>query len=411
MEKQKNKQKGITLIALVVTIVVLIILAGVSINMLVGENGIINMAQKAKENTELAQVEEEKNLNTLHDILQTSGEIVILDKTVEEMRAEGTYVQGNTSIQDNKGNKVVIPNGFKIAEDSGINVSEGIVIEDNDRTEDGNGEEKGNQFVWIPVSNINHDGSNQITKTDGSQVEITLGRYTFLEDGTENLVQMGENYEEESIISSYYQELVESRNSNQSEESDGTNTTAKNLSEFIRSVKENGGYYIARYEASYRDGIKPYSKVSVTANEENSKIDGKLWNLVTQSEAAQAARNMYTNSFFESDLLNSYAWDTAISYIQKCSNNTDYSIQNSLNNTTISNTGKTGDEVCKINDMASNLSEWSTEYSMDSVDSTAYPCVDRGGTYYTEGDLAHYRGSSRYNANYAAFGFRVLIYI
>ena len=49
MQKQKNKQKGITLIALVVTIIILIILAGVSINMLVGENGIITQAQTAKE--------------------------------------------------------------------------------------------------------------------------------------------------------------------------------------------------------------------------------------------------------------------------------------------------------------------------------------------------------------------------
>ena len=47
MQKQKNKETGITLIALVVTIIVLIILAGVSINMLVGENGIITKAQEA----------------------------------------------------------------------------------------------------------------------------------------------------------------------------------------------------------------------------------------------------------------------------------------------------------------------------------------------------------------------------
>ena len=58
MEKQKNKQNGITLIALVVTIIVLIILAGVSINMLVGDNGIITQAQKAAEDTKLAQEKE-----------------------------------------------------------------------------------------------------------------------------------------------------------------------------------------------------------------------------------------------------------------------------------------------------------------------------------------------------------------
>ena len=46
-----------------------IILAGVSINALVGDNGIITVAKKAKENTELAQLEEEKQLNNLYEEL------------------------------------------------------------------------------------------------------------------------------------------------------------------------------------------------------------------------------------------------------------------------------------------------------------------------------------------------------
>ena len=54
----KNK-KGITLVSLVVTIIVLIILAGVSINLTLGENGIITMAKKARENMELAQIDEQ----------------------------------------------------------------------------------------------------------------------------------------------------------------------------------------------------------------------------------------------------------------------------------------------------------------------------------------------------------------
>ena len=53
-----KREKGITLIALVVTIVVLIILAAVSISMLTGENGIITQAQNAKDATEQARVEE-----------------------------------------------------------------------------------------------------------------------------------------------------------------------------------------------------------------------------------------------------------------------------------------------------------------------------------------------------------------
>lgn len=53
-----KKDKGITLIALVITIIVLLILAGVSISMLTGENGIINKATGAKENTEIGKEEE-----------------------------------------------------------------------------------------------------------------------------------------------------------------------------------------------------------------------------------------------------------------------------------------------------------------------------------------------------------------
>ena len=46
-----KNQKGITLIALVITIIVLLILAGVSIAMLTGDNGILSNAQKAQTNT------------------------------------------------------------------------------------------------------------------------------------------------------------------------------------------------------------------------------------------------------------------------------------------------------------------------------------------------------------------------
>lgn len=64
-----KKQGGITLITLVVTIIILIILAGVSINILLGEQGIITIAQQAKENMQIAQLEEQKNLNQLQEQL------------------------------------------------------------------------------------------------------------------------------------------------------------------------------------------------------------------------------------------------------------------------------------------------------------------------------------------------------
>lgn len=57
-----NKSKGITLIALVVTIIVLLILAGISVNMLTGQNGILNRALEAKTKTEISGIEEKMNI-------------------------------------------------------------------------------------------------------------------------------------------------------------------------------------------------------------------------------------------------------------------------------------------------------------------------------------------------------------
>lgn len=66
-KKLKNKQGGITLIALVVTIVVLLILAGVSINLVLGNNGLINKAKEAKEKIETAQIVEDLNMKMLEE--------------------------------------------------------------------------------------------------------------------------------------------------------------------------------------------------------------------------------------------------------------------------------------------------------------------------------------------------------
>ena len=64
-----RKEKGITLVSLVVTIIILIILAGISINILLGEQGVITRAQQAKENMQIAQAEELEGLNHLYEQL------------------------------------------------------------------------------------------------------------------------------------------------------------------------------------------------------------------------------------------------------------------------------------------------------------------------------------------------------
>ena len=90
---------------------------------------------------------------------------------------------------------------------------------------------------------------------------------------------------------------------------------------------------------------------------------------------------MYNSNKFTSDLMNSYAWDTATVFIQNCGTNAKYSRQNSLN-TSLLQTGTNSltdtskiDVQCNIYDMASNCCEWSTETYSYSI----YPCVLRGG--------------------------------
>ena len=66
-----RRNKGITLIALVVTIIVILILAGISIAMLTGQNGILNRAAEAKEKTGAAQEDESRKLHFFFDITKS----------------------------------------------------------------------------------------------------------------------------------------------------------------------------------------------------------------------------------------------------------------------------------------------------------------------------------------------------
>ena len=414
----KRNTKGITLIALVVTIIVLIILAGVSINLVFGNLGIVTKAKEAKRMQEQAELNEQIALGELSnemdkEINGTGTQTQI--KTVEELKNSGTYTTAPTTIKDSNGNLIKVPQGFKIAEDSGKNVTEGVVIEDNDIIE-GIGNNRGNQYVWVPVG-------NKIKKSDGTTVDITLGRYTFadgtydkdandkvLKKGTPILKQSAENYTQEVLINLYYKELAIYRQGVASyKETDGLNTTSRGkkkadgtyegIKSFIDSVKSNGGYYIARYEASYGTDGKANSKVSNNYIDSTTKptVEGTLWNNITQLNAATACYDIYTTA--TTDLINSYAWDTAIVYIQNFSGDTEYSYQNGKSiNSILANTGNNNDEKCKINDMASNTYEWTTEYSTNAYSSSAYPCTDRGGYYDFSLNYTSSRNSS--NATY-----------
>ncbi|MFR2534016.1 MAG: hypothetical protein ACLS95_02125 [Clostridia bacterium] len=139
--REKVNQKGITLIALVITIIVLIILAGVAINTLVGENGIITQAQRAKNETAQGQKEEAGGLASLEQqIDEATGKTYITEKGVNKPRlATGMKAIKFTNPSESAKGE---------AQDSSENDTEWYDYNSkkwaNSQTEDGS------MWVWIP---------------------------------------------------------------------------------------------------------------------------------------------------------------------------------------------------------------------------------------------------------------------
>ena len=377
MKKDKGqtqeKRNGITLVALVITIIVLLILAGITISLTIGQNGIITRAQDAGRNYLNAQDQELAGLNnfdrTVENIIEgtkndSTGSTVVPVPLPTQITTEETLAI------DDKGNTVVIPEGFKVVTSEATTVDKGIVIEDA----------SGNQFVWIPVG--------EIIKADGTKETIEFNRYTFAADGTPTV-------HNDAIISSYFQELASSEKGN---------IVAKDIAGFKTSAVVNKGYYIGRYEA--RSATKRTAMMVDTATQITSKKSDYVYNYVTQPRAIEQARGMYNKDTFTSDLINSYAWDTAVVFIQKCGTNANYSNQKSLN-TTFAEKGTDNDKQCNIYDMASNILEWSTETSSNS----GYPCVARGGTYFDNGRISSGRYNYKATGSNDGIGFRTVLYL
>ena len=415
-KKMTKEQRGITLVALVITIIIIIILATVTINVVFGDGGLIRQAKDTVEKAESSIQDENEKMNKL---LQEYANTVAADEEipdepvtppepelpkVEEIKG-GEAFDTKTTVEDAEGNKIVVPAGFKIASDSGNTVQQGIVIEDVSASTAA--AVQGSQFVWIPVGVFIKDGGTPSN-------EIILGRYTFSTSspGTPTLQQAAyikesdgsytDNYTTPKVIGSYFSELATYRVGVASSGRGGLNATAYNLKEWIDSVKENGGYYIGRYEASYASGTsvdnyKAATKVSTGSSTSSMNYSPRtLWNFITQLDASKVAINTYSDSTsVKSDLMNSYAWDTAIVFIQECGH-TNYANQDGQSiNGKLTNTGTRQDEKCKINDMASNLQEWTTEYSSNTYTGDPRPCTPRGGDY---GNRFHY-APSRFSCN------------
>ena len=360
--KRSKTQKGITLIALILTIVVLLILASAAINEMQNK-GILSYAENTANKFNQAQSDEKDvlggYLNYLKENIEGSGggTLDVTDGTT--MFARTT----NTKIKDIYGNKITIPAGFKISvENTGytkdtIDVTKGIVIED----------ESENQFVWVPVGKIYTD----IDKTELLAKTITLGRYKIFTatNGIYTPVQTAENYATATEVGSYTEDTSSNHYSGYK------NAIARNIGEFVTSATTNGGYYLGRYEAGKSNDTLV------------CKYGQNVYNNITQPDASSLCKSMYSDGYstgtFSSDLINSYAWDTAIIFIQTFgtrSNSSTYESTGGRSATSTDAPQTTGtnileaissvDEQLNIYDMAGNCFEWSTEtfrYSSSAV--------------------------------------------
>jgi FlaG/FlaF family flagellin (archaellin) len=216
MKSIKEQNKGITLIALIVTIIVLLILAGVSLAMLTGENGTIAQANNAKESSRGGEVQETVNLTVAENRMAnyTSGtkksraEVIqelydngkLTDKEVEELKSSNVIKIGSITIDFSglEDDTLPLPENAVISQITGEyeDIDNGIVIYImKDADGDGDIDEPNwnnveymqttyDQFVWVPVENAVLDLSNDETALSSNeniksavQSEIDEGRY------------------------------------------------------------------------------------------------------------------------------------------------------------------------------------------------------------------------------------------
>ena len=383
----KNENGSVTVYVLSTLIVVLLVTTTIYIGL------------RNKTTTQIKQMDKiNKEYSVTDTDMQEAYDKAIMG-TLESVKGTETT---NTTVKDSLGNQVVVPAGFKVV-NKDANVTDGIVVEDVSHSATA-----GSQFVWIPVGEVVKEIKDGVKSTE----TITLGRYVFNEDGTIDTAlsktEPGEQIQP-SGYSDYFTEGLK--------DSTTSNTHAKDIAIFKTKAESNHGYYIGRYEARDKSATSARTSSSVETNQLVCTANNYVYNYITQPKAAELSRGMYSDSNFESDLMNSYAWDTAIVFLQKFDNRANktkpYSRQTSLNSSlasqgtnSLEDTSKQ-DVICNVYDMASNCWEWTTETCSDSF----YPCTNRGGVYYGSGYYTSTRGSSTTSVSNDGISFRSLLYM
>ena len=291
MKEKILKERGITLIALVITIIVLLILAGVTISIML-HTGIIDNSQKAVDLYEANAKNETETMDYLQD--KFGLYISYLDNI------NGT--ENKKMIEDEsvgyKYYNPVVPAGFKAVntEDASWKVVEdkelgkvvqgwnsGLVIEDKN----------GNQFVWVPcyIKGKENDQLVEYTKTLGEKNQDGITK---------------ENFEE--VVKDDPKKLPEGVNSEESQ------------------IGTYGGFYIARYEAGIPESLEDaingtgesdWAKRSAR-NIKGTPVSKKNqvpWNSINYEHSKENAESMYTGDKVKSGLVTGTMWDTTLQWL------------------------------------------------------------------------------------------------
>ena len=382
--KQQNQKfnQGITLVALVVTIVVLLILSSVSLNLVLGDNGIIVKAKEAAETTAAAQEKEAMERNLLEKELENSLSTPAVEPT----------------------DGVKIPTGFYYV---GGTKASGIVISDNKNDKNKYRNQKvvgtdllGNQYVWIPCTTDSSSSDLQYARTEWG-VEV---------DGDDNSRAIKDELTLTDASVTY----------SDADTANGINAdVSKEIVAQIKaekaSVAQYGGYYIGRYEVGRN------SDTAVV------KYNQTPYASITWSTAYGLAKKIITNSEVNSYLCSSYAWDTAVNFIQNNSTAKNYAtsiegFNGNWNPQAVKdpsgnvikpagtsqqlNTGLTT-QFCNIFDMGGNEAEFTTELNPG----TSETVVLRGGHYYYGRSPAGYRWDNSSGLADILSGFRATLFL
>ena len=391
-----KKNKGITLIALIITIIILLILVGVSLNLLI-KGDLFGSAEKAVEGTN-AKVEEQQTA-----VDELMGELDEVEKEIEEQQRQqeeaekqknlpGTRVSENTKyIRDGK--TAWIPKGFTV---SGIkseqSIDNGLVIYDipegttPDWSNPDSVKTKYNQFVWIPVEVTASDTETSIEAFKRSAWTANA------ETGGERTTGLNTSFTEP----------------NATNDTDDKTGIAKQIAELTKSIYKYGGFYIGRYEAGSETERTSSSGVTTLGIKQdmypyNYVKWGDSMSSIGTTGALYLSNSLYnTNEYGATSMLCTGAcWDSMLDFIKDSKhsvtdstkwgnyknsetykiyrgslyNNSSWSLADTTNGTDVTKgtsilltTGATERNCSKnIYDVAGNCFEWTTEsYSSSS---------------------------------------------